>query len=522
MSKSGTKNYKKGRKSLAPLVGEIRKIVKNYKSSSILTPTTNKADRGPQSQALQFESMEPRILLSADPNPAALAINGSIDVPGEVDRYSFVLEQDTKVIFDSLTNNPSITWSLAGPSGAQATGRTLNNSDYSSSATNPLLALTAGEYTLTVDAVGDVTGEYGFRLIDLQMAQDVVPGTVVSNQLDPANETAVYRFGATAGERFYFDMKSVSASDVNWRLFDPYGKTVFGPKAITSEGEYTAAFNGSYLLLIEGSVGSTGVRDYSFNIQKITDDTKSLILGQSQGLEPQWVSGKLNGGLHLDGFQYGEITSNASIDLTQSLTLETWINVDRFADSFNPILEKSTGDLVTRTFGLFVTNSGAVSLATGNGVNQTVTTAGGLIGPNEWHHVAAVIDRDVGQMRIYVDGVERASGIVSTAAANSNSNPVLIGRSYSGNYNLEGKIDEVRLWNIARSVDDIVAFKDVELGGAEAGLVVYLNANDGSGSQLNDASSYGNHALIYNIFGPNTGVVAGSIDHVGVIITISR
>jgi hypothetical protein len=56
-----------------------------------------------RNRKLSFEALESRILMSGDLNP--VAVTGSIDVPGETDRYAFTLDADTKVVFDSQTNS---------------------------------------------------------------------------------------------------------------------------------------------------------------------------------------------------------------------------------------------------------------------------------------------------------------------------------------------------------------------------------------------------------------------------------
>jgi len=55
-------------------------------------------------------------------------------------------------------------------------------------------------------------GAYSFRLLDLGQALAITPGTSVSQQaLTPANSTNAYQFNVTAGQRFYFDLQSLSA-----------------------------------------------------------------------------------------------------------------------------------------------------------------------------------------------------------------------------------------------------------------------------------------------------------------------
>lgn len=63
-----------------------------------------------------------------------------------------------------------------------------------------------------------------------------------------------------------------------------------------------------------------------------------------------------------------------------------------------------------------------------------------------------------------------------------------------------GDIDEVRLWNYARSGEEIVSFKDVQLNGDEAGLIGYWTLDEGQGSIAHDVSG-----------GSHNGTLAGGV-----------
>src|SRR5207253_2107296 len=94
--------------------------------------------------------------------------------------------------------------------------------------TDPVPSLLSGDYTLTVDGVGDFTGGYQFRLHDLAQATPLSPGTPVNGTLDPASETDLYRFTASAGDRFFFDVHARSGIfNPHWRLIDPLGNVLF-------------------------------------------------------------------------------------------------------------------------------------------------------------------------------------------------------------------------------------------------------------------------------------------------------
>ncbi|MFA6444279.1 MAG: LEPR-XLL domain-containing protein, partial [Sterolibacterium sp.] len=283
MRKSTVKNDRPDRSksfAVSPLVSALMRVFRPAgRRSNALVRTTPVPVMPPSPPPIRFEAIEPRVLLSGDVNPAQ-TITGSIDVPGEVDQYGFTLAQNTRIVFDSLTNSSSFNWSLTGPKGAEVANRNFSSSDSIDAVGSPLLDLAAGDYTITVDGVTDTTGSYSFRLIDVQKTQEITPGTQVSGTLDPAKETDVYRFGATAGDRFYFDKQALAGGDVYWRLYDPYGKSVFGPVSMNSDIDVTTlAFDGSYTLLVEGRTNTSGTASYSFNVQKVTDDVAPMNVG---------------------------------------------------------------------------------------------------------------------------------------------------------------------------------------------------------------------------------------------------
>lgn len=220
---------------------------------------------------IHFESIEPRVLLSADVNPTALTVGGSIDVPGEQDSYEFTVEETTRIVFDSQTNNYGLNWRLDGPVGQ------ISNQQFSS--TDPAIELVAGKYLLTVDGSGDQTGAYNLRLIDAATAADLTPGEAVSGTLDGGNKTAVYRFSAAAGDKFFYDGISMSGGSAYWRLIDPYGRQEQGSNYLPYDFDtFVVQRTGTYLLLVDGSNSNTAPVNYSFNLSQVQDSTNVLSL----------------------------------------------------------------------------------------------------------------------------------------------------------------------------------------------------------------------------------------------------
>jgi hypothetical protein len=73
-----------------------------------------------------------------------------------------------------------------------------------------------------------------------------------------------------------------------------------------------------------------------------------------------------------------------------------------------------------------------------------------------------------------------------------------IGRESAAFKQYNGALDEIRLWNVARTQDNIQSSISQELTGAVPGLNGYWRMNEGAGVLVADDSQYGNIATIRN------------------------
>ena len=112
----------------------------------------------PFKRTLLAESIEQRVLLAADPLSVA-RVNGSVDSAGEVDHFSFHLDNVARLSFDSLTENGNLHWNLVGPAGAVVNGASFRGFSGSDGNYAPL-DLGAGDYRVDVYGSGDTTGAY--------------------------------------------------------------------------------------------------------------------------------------------------------------------------------------------------------------------------------------------------------------------------------------------------------------------------------------------------------------------------
>ena len=134
-------------------------------------------------------------------------------------------------------------------------------------------------------------------------------------------------------------------------------------------------------------------------------------------------------------------------------------------------------------------------LRSGSGV-FTIESAENSISPATWHHLALTYDGN--NIILYIDGVEVGSTVASGQIIDA-SVPLKIGSLdyLTWDFDLDGKADEVSLWNIALTQQQIQDHMYADLTGGQ-GLVGYWNFNEGSGNTANDASGNGNHGTIYS------------------------
>lgn len=228
------------------------------------------------SQGLDVDTFEPRILLSSDLIPVA----GEIELPGETDLFQFELAEARTLTFDALTNRGDLTWSLDGVAGNIRSPTAFNQSDANYGS---LLALDAGTYTISVDGTGDATGDYRFRLLNVENGAGLTTGLPVSGTLEEqGRETDVFRFDVTAGTDLYFDAQTLSGGSAYWRLYDPEGQQVFSTRSFSASQDVprlTAQKTGVYTLLLEGVVSNTADTSYTFTVEQVIDRTDTLTVG---------------------------------------------------------------------------------------------------------------------------------------------------------------------------------------------------------------------------------------------------
>ncbi len=208
--------------------------------------------------------------------------------------------------------------------------------------------------------------------------------------------------------------------------------------------------------------------------------------------------------LHFDGVDDQINCGNdSSIQITGAhITLEAMVKFDAFSSHVwkGNIINKE-GASPDSGYMLRAGANGVLNFNLGNGSWNEVSTPSNTVAIGVWYHIAASYDGTI--MRIYVDGVEVGIRAVSDIDIMNNSSSLYIGNwALTGNRFFNGTIDEVRIWNVARTAEEIAANMDTEITLPQTGLVLYYKFNQGMANGDNTSETTVNDEL-----GANNGIL---------------
>lgn len=273
------------------------------------------------------------------------------------------------------------------------------------------------------------------------------------------------------------------------------GAMLVGSIDVTTDGTGSASFSPTLALeLPEGQVVTATATDPGGNTSEFSE---CVTVGDVN------LAG---GALSFDGINdIAVIPDDASLDLTASLTVEAWVLVSSPDFFRRPVLSKGT-NLGNYTLGILGDDTEAVpgsvelSYATGTG---NVSCCGGppTIVFGEWTHVAATFVGGV--LRVYING-EFVDSVSDQPGPTANTANLVLGRALylSGGEiftadHYAGVIDEVRVWNVARSAAEIAASYNKLVSPTSPGLVGYWRFDEAAGDQnVTDLSPSGNHGTL--------------------------
>ena len=180
--------------------------------------------------------------------------------------------------------------------------------------------------------------------------------------------------------------------------------------------------------------------------------------------------------------------------ISKAITLEAWCLAYSFyaqPGSVNSILRKNPQAGAENFFLRIRNTDGPRLVEMGLGSKLGVVRAPAEIKTNQWFHLAGTYDGST--LTVYVNGVKIQS-VPMSGNLTIDTADLLIGKGdpeFSFGEYFHGAVDEIRLWNVARSPADIQAALNKSLTGKEKGLVAYWNFDDGTANDLSGHATHG-------------------------------
>ena len=259
---------------------------------------------------------------------------------------------------------------------------------------------------------------------------------------------------------------------------------------------YDAATGGNLISGVTAAVAGT-----TYYVQSVDSTTGCFSTRTS-------VAVATNNTLDFDGTNdFVEIADSNELDVTTAFTLEAWVYPTTTNTSqviIGKINDTNLGNAADLAYALRFNSSG-FRAEIGNGTTtQNVTSTNYQL--NKWQHVAIVYDGATsGNLSLYINGVLQGSTLATGWSSIQNNSASLKIGSYGTYFNqfFKGGIDNLRLWNIAKTGPQINALINDDVAGTESGLVANYNFNQGSSNGNNSSIT----SLLDNTVTQNNGIL---------------
>ncbi len=182
-------------------------------------------------------------------------------------------------------------------------------------------------------------------------------------------------------------------------------------------------------------------------------------------------------------------TDAPGITGTSNRTFEAWIYMSSSAPLSNLcILDYGVNAVGSRN--TFAVNGNRAITFISGGTNANITSTSNVVPADTWTHVAFVLNAGTGFL--YANGSQVGTGNLSSVNTPPGNQNVIVGQRISGgSIPFYGSIDEVRIWDVARSATEIQNNMNNEVCNGSSNLQLYM--------QMNQGLAGGNNAGLTNV-----------------------
>lgn len=207
--------------------------------------------------------------------------------------------------------------------------------------------------------------------------------------------------------------------------------------------------------------------------------------------------------LQFDGVDdYVDCSANdVTLENFDNLTMETWVNISNVNKDLKIFGKSHTISDAFYVLGIY---NGKIYPEIRINSSTYYSFTAGSISSNQWTHLAVTFSKgnggNNGIFRGYVNGilVYEKTDVPDAGISITGDNPLRIGAApWDATGNIAGgQVDEVRIWNTARTQNEIRENMMTTLTGNETGLVAYYRFDQSDGSTLYDMSNYGHNGTL--------------------------
>lgn len=199
--------------------------------------------------------------------------------------------------------------------------------------------------------------------------------------------------------------------------------------------------------------------------------------------------------------QYVTCPNTAANHVNGTFTVECWFKANPTVAAAVVLRMCTTAAGAQYAWGITLrTNNTLRGVAVINSVTFNVDTPY-TASDNVWHHAALTLSSNT--LTLYVDGIlvgqttTSGSWVAPTSPLGIGAQPPEAGVGVWQSF-FDGVIQEVRIWNVARTQAEIVALKDSPAVGNESGLVACYHLDGTSGTSATDSTSNANTGTLTN------------------------
>jgi hypothetical protein len=302
--------------------------------------------------------------------------------------------------------------------------------------------------------------------------------------------------GTATTEQITINVINLTDENVTGPNLVCYGSTATVNLANTENGVDYFLRDNATDIIVDGPITGNG-SPIDFNTNTITSNTTYNVVGTSSPI----LTNAYNLAIDFDGSN-DRVQTTFVLPAANQLTLEALIyprsgNYDRIISNYTGA---TAGNFIFDTYNVTDNGRGLRFVAYGAGNVLQQLSAANALTLNAWNHVAVTFNN--GAVKLFVNGTQVASSTFSfTSIPTTTSNVLCFGEDYllgAAEY-LNGKLDEIRVWNVARTATELNDNKDNCFSGTEVGLLAYYNCENATGSLVVTDLVNGNNGLMLNM-----------------------